>query len=217
MTLASAKRPPLWLLVIITISGTMAMHMFVPALPDARTDLGALVGPMQMTISVYIIGLGAGQLLYGPMSDSLGRRPMLLAGLGLYALGGLVSALAPNVHTLVAARLVQALGGCAGLALGRAIVRDSTGPVDTVRQLALLNLMMMISPGLSPVVGGAVSAAYGWRAVFWLLAALGLATLVLAWKLLPETAPRGRPLSFLSCAVKLFLPRLTAPEGNVAL
>ena len=144
MTLASAKRPPLWLLVIITISGTMAMHMFVPALPDARTDLGALVGPMQMTISVYIIGLGAGQLLYGPMSDSLGRRPMLLAGLGLYALGGLVSALAPNVHTLVAARLVQALGGCAGLALGRAIVRDSTGPVDTVRQLALLNLMMMI-------------------------------------------------------------------------
>ena len=201
MTTGTLRRPPLWLLVAITISGTMAMHMFVPALPDARADFAASVGPMQMTISIYIIGLGVGQLFYGPMSDSLGRRPLLLAGLGLYALGSVVSAFAPNVHILIAARLVQALGGCAGLALGRAIVRDSNGPTDTVRQLALLNLMMMISPGLSPVVGGAISSAFGWRAVFWLLAGMGLATLALAWKLLPETAPTtGRALSFRAVA-----------------
>lgn len=195
MTVAPAKRPPLWLLVIITISGTMAMHMFVPALPYATADLGAPVGQMQMTISFYIIGLAVGQLFYGPMSDSLGRRPMLIAGLALYTAGGFAAALAPGVHTLVGARLIQALGGCAGLALGRAIVRDSTRSEDMVRQLALMNLMLMVSPGLSPMVGGVVSTALGWRAVFWLTAALGLATLALAWKLLPETAPPGRSLS----------------------
>lgn len=196
-----AKRPPLWLLVIITISGTMAMHMFVPALPDATKDLNALVGQMQMTISFYIIGLAVGQLFYGPMSDSLGRRPMLIAGLSLYAIGGLAAALAPNVHTLIGARLLQALGGCAGLALGRAIVRDSTKSEDTVRQLALMNLVMMISPGLSPIVGGAISSAFGWRAIFWLLAVAGVATLALAWKLLPETAPPGRSLSMRTLAM----------------
>lgn len=195
MTLALAKKPPLWLLVIITISGTMAMHMFVPALPDATTDLGGQVGQMQMTISFYIIGLAVGQLVYGPMSDSLGRRPMLITGLSLYAIGGLAAALAPDVNTLIGARLLQALGGCAGLALGRAIVRDSTKSEDTVRKLALMNLVMMVSPGLSPVVGGAISSAFGWRAIFWLLAGAGAVTLVLAWKLLPETAPPGRTLS----------------------
>jgi DHA1 family bicyclomycin/chloramphenicol resistance-like MFS transporter len=195
MTSILAKRPPLWLLVIITISGTMAMHMFVPALPDATRALGAPLGQMQMTISFYIIGLAVGQLFYGPMSDSLGRRPMLIAGLSLYALGGLAAALSPNVHILIGARLLQALGGCAGLALGRAIVRDSTKSEDTVRQLALMNLMVMISPGLSPVVGGAIATVIGWRAIFWLLTAAGVVTLVLAWKLLPETAPPGRSLS----------------------
>ncbi|VTU46709.1 Sulfonamide resistance protein (plasmid) [Variovorax sp. SRS16] len=195
MTFAPAKRPPLWLLVIITISGTMAMHMFVPALPYATADLRAPVGQMQMTVSFYIIGLAVGQLFYGPMSDSLGRRPMLIAGLALYTAGGLAAALAPGVYTLVGARLVQAFGGCAGLALGRAIVRDSTHSEDMVRQLALMNLMIMVSPGLSPMVGGVVSTALGWRAIFWLTAALGAATLVITWKLLPETAPPGRSLS----------------------
>ena len=149
MTLGSAPRPPVWLLVMITISGTMAMHMFVPALPDAARDLGALLGPMQMTIGIYIIGLGAGQLFYGHISDSLGRRPMLLAGLGLYTVGSLAAAWAPNVHMLVGARLIQALGGCAGLALGRAIVRDSSGSEDTVRQLALMNLCRGTAPSVA--------------------------------------------------------------------
>jgi DHA1 family bicyclomycin/chloramphenicol resistance-like MFS transporter len=198
MTPAALKaplRPPLWLLVIITISGTMAMHMFVPALPDASKDLGAMVTQAQMTISFYIVGLAVGQLFYGPLSDSFGRRPLLIVGLSLYAAGGLAAALAPGIHALIGARLLQALGGCAGLALGRAIVRDSTVSEDTVRQLALMNLVTMISPGLSPVLGGAISSAFGWRAIFWLLAIAGIVTLVLAWRLLPETAPTGRAWS----------------------
>ena len=187
------KAPPLWLLVLVTISGTMAMHMFVPALPAAARALGSTAGEMQMAISIYIIGLAAGQLCYGPLSDALGRRPLLMTGLALYTAGGLAAAFAPGLGTLLAARLVQALGGCAGLALGRAIVRDTTKSESAIRELALLNLMIMVGPGLAPVVGGAVSAAAGWRAIFVLLALGGAATLACTWRLLPETAqPTGR-------------------------
>jgi DHA1 family bicyclomycin/chloramphenicol resistance-like MFS transporter len=187
------KQSPLWLLVLITVSGTMAMHMFVPALPVAAGDLGATAGQAQMTISFYVMGLAVGQLFYGPLSDSFGRRPLLMFGLGLYALGGLVAALAPEIHVLVGARLAEALGGCAGLALGRAIVRDSSRADEIIKKLALLNLMMMIGPGLSPLAGSVIAGAFGWRAIFWLLAGIGVLTLLLAWKFLPETSkPCGK-------------------------
>ena len=186
------KVPPLWLLALITVSGTLAMHMFVPALPEAAHDLHASITAMQMTISLYILGVACGQLIYGPLSDALGRRPMLLVGLALYVVASLGAALAPDVHTLVAARVLQALGGCAGLALGRAVVRDTATMDDAVRNLALINLMMMIGPGVSPLLGSAFSSNFGWRSVFVLLAVLGAITLAFTWRLLPETSkPTG--------------------------
>jgi DHA1 family bicyclomycin/chloramphenicol resistance-like MFS transporter len=187
------RSTPLWLLALITLSGTLAMHMFVPALPDAARSLGVGSAAVQATIGVYILGLAVGQLVYGPLSDALGRRPLLLAGLSLYALGGVAAMLAPTVHTLVAARAVQALGGCAGLALGRAMVRDTTEPGDAVRALALLNMMMMVGPGMAPLIGSGLVALGGWRAVFAALALLGAATLLLTWRRVPETGtPTGR-------------------------
>lgn len=183
---------PLWLLVLITISGTLAMHMFVPALPDAARALRVSGTAMQLTISVYIVGLAGGQLAYGPLSDAFGRRPLLLLGLALYTAGGLAAALATDVTVLIAARLFQALGGCAGLALGRAIVRDTSASGEAVRALALMNLMMMIGPGLSPLLGSGLVFLSGWRSVFVLLATLGAATLALTWKMVPETGiPSG--------------------------
>lgn len=115
------RRPhaPLWLLALVTFSGTLAMHIFVPALPIAAKGLGAGIGQMQMTVSLYILGLALGQLVYGPLADRFGRRPVLLGGLGIYCVAGLAAALAPEVHSLIAARLFQAVGGCAGLVLGR--------------------------------------------------------------------------------------------------
>jgi DHA1 family bicyclomycin/chloramphenicol resistance-like MFS transporter len=182
-----------WLLVLITISGTMAMHMFVPALPAAAQGLGTGTGEMQMAISLYVIGLAVGQLVYGPLSDARGRRPMLLVGLALYLAGSLAAAFAPGLRTLLIARLVQALGGCAGLALGRAIVRDTSQADTAVRQMALLNLMVMVGPGLAPMIGGAVAAVAGWRAVFGVLATAAAVTLWVAWRRLPETGrPTGR-------------------------
>jgi MFS transporter, DHA1 family, multidrug resistance protein len=192
-TSSAVVKAPIWLLVLITISGTLAMHLFVPALPDAARSFGASIPAMQATISVYIIGLATGQLIYGPLSDGLGRRLMLMIGLGLYAVAGLIAAAAPNVHTLIVARLFQALGGCAGLALGRAIVRDTAGPQDAVRDLALLNFMTLIGPGVAPLIGSAMAAAFGWRWIFLLLAALGALTLFFTWRLLPQTnQPTGQ-------------------------
>lgn len=189
----SPPKAPLWLLVMIALSGTLAMHMFVPALPEAARALGVDSATMQRTISVYILGLAFGQLLYGPLSDGMGRRPVLLVGLGLYCCAGFAAAFAGDVHTLVLARLVQALGGCAGLALGRAIVRDSSGADDSVRDLALLNLMLMVGPGLSPLIGSLITQTLGWRAIFLVLASLGTVTLICTWRLLPETGtPSGQ-------------------------
>ena len=183
-------RPPhvaLWLLALFTFSGTVAMHIFVPALPYAAEGLRASAAQMQLTVSLYIAGLAVGQLVYGPLSDQFGRRPVLMAGLALYTLAGAAASLCTGAHGLIAARLFQALGGCAGLVLGRTIVRDTTSFEESARRLALMNLMVTIGPGVAPIVGAALAESLGWRAIFYVLTALGLANLLLAWKLLPET------------------------------
>jgi len=193
-TFPLVRRPvPLWLLVLVTLSGTLAMHMFVPALTVAAQSLQVDAAAIRMTISVYIFGLAVGQLVYGPLSDAFGRRPTLLAGLALYTAGGFAAAVAPDVGVLVAARLVQAAGGCAGLLLGRAIVRDTAESNDAVRRLALMNLMAMVGPGLAPLVGGLLAGTFGWRAIFALLTGLGVLNFAVSWRLLPETGkPSGR-------------------------
>lgn len=185
------RAPPLWLLALLTLSGTLGMHIFAPALSIAARDFGVGASAMQATISLYVLGLAVGQLVYGPLSDRFGRRPVMMGGLALYTVAGAVAAVAPGVHGLIAARLFQALGGGAGLALGRAMVRDVAGPLDSARRLALLNLMVTLGPGIAPAIGGALASTAGWRSILWLLSALGAGLLVLAWRLLPETARGG--------------------------
>ncbi len=182
-----SKQVPLWLLTLITFSGTMAMHIFVPALPEAARDIGASIGAMQMTVSVYLFGLAVGQLVYGPLSDRLGRRPVLMAGLVLYTITSLTAAFAPNVDALIVIRIFQALGGCAGLVLGRAIIRDTAPPREAARRLALMNLMVTVGPGVAPLIGGALASTLGWRSIFFLLFALGMTNIAFTWRLLPET------------------------------
>lgn len=195
--MTTRKAPPLWLLALITVSGTLAMHMFVPALPEAAKELNASIAAMQLTISLYIVGVAGGQLVYGPLSDAVGRRPMLLFGLGLYVIAGVAAALATSVHFLIGARLFQAIGGCAGLALGRAVVRDTASVDDSVRNLALINLMVIIGPGFAPLFGSGLAANFGWRSVFVCLAILGAVTLACTWTMLPET---GKPTGKLNVA-----------------
>lgn len=201
---------PLWLLVTITLSGTLGMHIFVPALPAAAVDLGASMAALQATISLYIIGLAVGQLIYGPLSDCFGRRPILLVGLALYTLASLVAALAPTAQALIAIRLLQAMGGCAGMVLTRAIVRDTATNEDTVRRLALMNLMMTIAPGIAPLVGSLLTTAAGWRSIFLALGMAGVINFLLTWRLLPET---GRPTKTLNTGLLVgnYRQLLTSP------
>jgi len=196
--LISPKNVPVWLLALVTFSGTLAMHIFVPALPSAAADLGASIGEMQMTVSLYIFGLAVGQLVYGPLSDRYGRRPVLMSGLVLYTLAGLAALVSPSVHALIAARLFQALGGCAGLVIARAIVRDTSTADDTAKRLAVMNLMVTVGPGLAPIAGGALAATLGWRSIFVALCALGIINMLMTWKLVPETGRRNAETSIKS-------------------
>jgi DHA1 family bicyclomycin/chloramphenicol resistance-like MFS transporter len=186
---------PIWLLALVTFSGTLAMHIFVPALPIAALNLGASTSEMQMTVSLYIFGLAVGQLIYGPLSDRFGRRPALMGGLVLYTLAGLAALFAPNAHALIAARLFQALGGCAGLVIGRAIVRDTSDPNDTAKRLAVMNLMVTVGPGAAPIIGGLLATSFGWRSIFIVLCGLGIANFLLTWRLIPETGKPGSDTS----------------------
>lgn len=186
---------PLWLLVLVTLSGTMAMHIFVPALPVAGAALGAAPAGMQQTITLYVVGLALGQLIYGPISDTWGRRPALLVGLCLYLCASVMALCAPTLEWLVAARLLQALGGAAGITLGRAIVRDIAAPERVTKDLALLNLLTLVGPGLGPVMGAYLADHFGWRAVYVFLVCIGFAMVWCAWRLLPETHLHRRPLA----------------------
>lgn len=188
-------RVPLWLLVLVTLSGTMAMHIFVPALPVAGSALHASPASMQQTITLYVIGLAVGQLIYGPISDAWGRRPALLMGLALYLGAGLLALLAPSIEWLLAARLLQALGGAAGITLGRAIVRDTSAPGRMTKDLALLNLLTLVGPGLSPIIGSYLADHFGWRAIYVFLVCMGVAMVVCSYKLLPETSKQRSPLA----------------------
>jgi len=193
-TNGTALQVPLWLLVLVTLSGTMAMHIFVPALPVAGEALGASAASMQQTITLYIIGLALGQLIYGPVSDALGRRPALLLGLSIYFCAGVMALFAPSIEWLVAARLLQALGGAAGITLGRAIVRDTAHPSRVTKDLALLNLLTLVGPGLAPIVGAYLAEHFGWRSIYVFLVAIGSAMLLFTYRLLPETNAQLRPL-----------------------
>ena len=192
---AKFRPPPLWLLALLTFSGTLAMHIFIPALPIASADLGTNSAAIQLTISFYIFGLALGQLIVGPLADRFGRRPVLMVGLCIYTIAGLASALAPDINFLIVARLFQALGGCTGLVLGRAIVRETSELSEAARRLALMNLVVVLGPGVAPIIGGAMAEFLGWRSIYFALCGMGFVGLVLTWFLLPETVGPSRSQS----------------------
>ncbi len=209
----TAGAAPFALLVAITACGTLGMHLVIPALPATAQALHVSAGTIQLTITLYLIGLAAGQLAYGPISDRFGRRPVLLAGLALFTLAGLATALAPSAALLILARILQSIGGCAGLVLGRAMVRDAAEGDRATKQLALLTLVMSMAPAIAPVFGGYAVAWFGWRAAFGVLAAVGAVTLALtAWRL-PETNQPGRRTGASLLAGSIRLARSPAFRG----
>lgn len=185
--IGSFARPPFLLLVALTACGTMGMHAIIPALPATARAMDMSIASTQLTITLYLVGLAVGQLFYGPVSDRFGRRPVLLAGLSLFTLASIVTACAPNAAVLIGARILQSIGGCAGLVLGRAAVRDGATPDKAASQLAMLTFVMSAVPAIAPGIGGAITAYIHWRASYVLLAAMGGLTLLATVLVMPET------------------------------
>lgn len=179
--------PPLALLIAVTMSGTLALHIFIPALPTVGRELGASPTTVQLTITMYLVGLAAGQLVYGPISDRFGRRPVLVGSLALYLLGFLLAIPAASIDALIVARVLQSLGACGALVLGRAMVRDVSTDADATKKLAVLITCMTLTPSLAPGLGGLIEAWFGWRAIFVVLAAMVATMLALVVALAPET------------------------------
>jgi DHA1 family bicyclomycin/chloramphenicol resistance-like MFS transporter len=151
----------------LTALGPLAIDMYLPSLPSLSKSLHASPGEVSITLAAFFAGLGIGQLVYGPMSDRVGRRGPLLFGVALYLVGAVLCALAPNVWWLVAARFVEALGGSAGQVVARAAVRDRFGHQMAARVLSLLMLVLGLAPIVAPLFGGYLLLVASWRAIFW--------------------------------------------------
>jgi DHA1 family bicyclomycin/chloramphenicol resistance-like MFS transporter len=180
--LAVRAEAPLGLILLLgslTAIGPLSIDMYLPGLPELGRSLGVSPAASQQTVSVFFIGLAFGQLLYGPLSDRLGRRGPLLVGLGLYLAGTIGCALAPSIEVLLACRAVQAVGGSCGGVIARAVVRDRFPPNQMLHVFSLLMLVLGVSPIFAPLVGGWVLLVGSWRSIFWVQAVFG-AVLVVA-------------------------------------
>ena len=172
--------------------GPLSTDAYVPGLPELTRDLDASASGAQLTISSCLVGLAFGQLLAGPLSDALGRRRPLIAGLALYTIAGLLCALATDVGVLIALRLVQGIGGAFGIVIAYAVVRDRTSGPAAARFFALLTLVTGLAPVLSPLAGGQLLRVTPWEGIFVALAALSCIMLLVSLVGLPETLPTGR-------------------------
>jgi DHA1 family bicyclomycin/chloramphenicol resistance-like MFS transporter len=175
------------LLAGLSAVGPLTTDMYLPSLPDIARALGASTAQVQLTISTYLIGFAVGQVVYGPVSDRHGRKPVLLAAIALYCVASLACALATSIHMLIGARALQALGGSGGIVLARAMVRDLYSGTRAGRELSLIGAVMALAPVLAPVAGGALQTGFGWRSVFFILVAAGVMGAALVWWMLPET------------------------------
>jgi DHA1 family bicyclomycin/chloramphenicol resistance-like MFS transporter len=180
----------LLLLGILTAIASLSIDMYLPALPAIAADLRAAPGLLEATLAAFFAGFALGQLAYGPLSDRIGRRAPLIAGLALYTVASAVCALAATPAVLIAGRAAQALGGAAAIVIARAVVRDLYDAQDAARVFSRLILIMGLAPVLAPSLGSLLLVTFSWRAVFWVLAAFGAACMAATIRGLPETSPR---------------------------
>lgn len=180
----------LLLLIVATAMGPMALNIFLPSMPGIQAVFSADYGTVQLTLTLYLLALGMAQIAYGPISDRIGRRPALLSGMGLYVLGGLLCAAAWTIEVLILGRMLQAIGGCAGLVIPRAVVRDRYDREDAAMMIGRISMVMSLVPMISPAMGGLFDQLAGWRTSFVVCTLFGLAAFGLILLYLPETLQR---------------------------
>jgi DHA1 family bicyclomycin/chloramphenicol resistance-like MFS transporter len=179
----------------LTAFAPLSIDMYLPAFPAIEAHFGVGPGAVQATLAVFFVGLAVGQGFYGPIADRYGRRGPLVAGIALYVVASALAAFAPDVGTLTLARLAQALGGCAGIVIARAMVRDLFHEREAARVYSHLMLVMGVAPILAPVLGAYVLEVAGWSAIFWVLSGFGVLCIAAVTFGLPETLPAERRTS----------------------
>ncbi|MDP2227298.1 MAG: Bcr/CflA family multidrug efflux MFS transporter [Moraxellaceae bacterium] len=189
---------PGWIVLMgaLTAVGPLSIDLYLPAFPAIAAEFRA-TGAVELTLASFFTGLALGQLFYGPVSDRFGRKPPLYVGLALFVVASFGAAMAGSIEALIGWRFVQGLGGCAGMVIARAVVRDRCTPAEAARAFSMLILVMGLAPILAPLLGGAVVTWTGWRTLFVLLAGFGALCLVLVWRQLQEshdTSKKTHPL-----------------------
>jgi DHA1 family bicyclomycin/chloramphenicol resistance-like MFS transporter len=208
-TIAAPPRPSFAILVAISAIGPLALNLFIPSMPGLEKTFAVPYGTVQLTLTLYLIGMAVCQLIYGPASDKFGRRPLLLAGLSLFFIASVLAAIAPTIETLIAARLIQAIGGSAGIVLARAMVGDVYTREKSASMISYITMAFVVAPMIAPVLGGFLEQYASWRHGFWILAGFGAIVLTATWATLPEThVARGTdPQNFFRNAGHLFVLR----------
>ncbi len=182
-----AKAPSLWILIAISTISPLSMNIYLPSMAGMVTAFETTTGMVQLTMSLFLVSIAVSTILLGPLSDRFGRRPVVLWGLSLYVVSSLLCLLAPTIEALIAARILQALGGCTGIVLSRAIVRDLYERDKAASMIGYVTMGLAIGPMLAPVIGGLLDQFYGWRGGFYTMPILGIAVLLAAWFNLHET------------------------------
>lgn len=172
---------------LLTAIGPFSIDMYLPAFPDIARGLNTSVSKVMLSLSSFFIGISAGQLIYGPLLERFGRKKPLYAGLIIYLLASIGCALSTTVDALIMFRLLQALGGCAGMVAARAMVRDLFEVKKNAKIFSLLMLVVAVSPILAPTLGGYITAGFGWRYVFAMLIVVALIIIIGVYFLLPES------------------------------
>ncbi|MBB6174322.1 DHA1 family bicyclomycin/chloramphenicol resistance-like MFS transporter [Nocardiopsis mwathae] len=213
MKSSETTRTPYALLLAVLCSlnagGLFASDINLPGVPATAHALDTPVASVQWTFSAFMIGIAISQAVYGPISDAYGRKRVIVSGLGLFVLASLVCAAAPTVEVFAAGRLLQALGAGSGMVLGRAVISDLYDEKDAARMFATVMPIVGVSPSIAPLIGGYLTTYVSWRAPFLVTALIGLATLVVMARSIPESLPPERRSRHLGATLRGY-PRLLA-------
>ena len=171
----------------MTAIGPLSLNILVPAMPGLIGTLGAGAGTVQLTLSLFLLGMAISQLVLGPLSDRFGRRPVMLAGLALTVVASFAALAATSIAGLIVARTLQAFGASAGIVVGRAIIRDLYDRDRAASMIGWVTMAMVVAPMIAPLIGGLLDTAFGWQAIFVFIGLFAAAVLVWAALQLPET------------------------------
>ena len=191
------QRPHLFFLILITAAGPLAMNILNPAMPLIEREFATTYEVAGLTLTLYLLSLGVSQLFVGALSDRYGRRPIVLAGMVLFIVGTVLCYFATSIEALIVGRIIQAAGGCAGLAMGRTMIRDMYGTEKAASMMAYMVMIMVVVPLLATPIGGLLTDQLGWKSIMVLTGLYGFVVLLLSLRWLHETHSDPQPMNSL--------------------